>query len=263
MNAIEVDHISKIYKSSENKLNYIKSILFKKPILERTVLDDICLTIKSNVSYGIVGNNGSGKSTLLRIINGTTFPSSGAIKVNGEVSLLNVSAGIIDSYTGLENIEYKCTIQGMNLEQIDNKINSIIEFSELAEYIHEPVSTYSSGMKAKLGFAIAVHIDPDILIIDEALSVGDIQFSRKCLKKLDEIKQTSTTVIFVSHSGHQVRTFCDRCCWIHQGKLIAYGESSDIVDLYEDYMNNYISLGTALEIVEKRKHIYRNDKYED
>ncbi len=206
-----------------------------------------------------MGQNGSGKSTLLRIVSNNTIPTGGEISTSGPVYLLNVGAGISPYYTGLENIYYKCTINGLDKEETDKIIDSIIEFSELGDFIYQPVRKYSSGMKSKLGFAIAIHNKFDILIVDEALAVGDATFRNKCMRKMNELKNTGKTILFVSHSSSQVAQFCDDCCWIHNGELIAKGKSKAISDLYDEFTRKNITIDVAKRLVDYDKDVYYAD----
>lgn len=260
MNAIEVYNVTKDYKLYEKNGDVLKELLFKKKKhTTHSALKGVSFKVEKGISYGVVGNNGSGKSTVLRLINGTSYPTSGKIKTEGMVSLLNVGAGIVGSYTGRENIYYKCTLSGLTEEQIDERIDSIIEFSELGHFINQPVRNYSSGMKSKLGFAIAIHIDPEILIVDEALSVGDKPFREKCMNRMNELKEMGITILYVSHGANQVRKFCQRSCWIHQGELVAKGLANDVMDVYSDFMDKNITIEEAKEIVKSAPHLYYVD----
>lgn len=257
MNAIELENISKSYKLYDNKKEVLKEFLTgKSNVRTFDALDNISFNVKAGTTYGIMGQNGSGKSTLLRIVSKNTIPTSGTITSNGEVYLLNVGAGISPHYSGIENIYYKCTINGMSKKEINEIIDEIIEFSELEEFITQPVRKYSSGMRSKLGFAIAIHTNFDILIVDEALAVGDAVFRNKCMKKMNELKNLGKTILFVSHSASQVAQFCDNCCWIHQGELIAKGKSEKIVDLYKEYTKKNITIDIAKRLVDYDKDTY-------
>ena len=184
-------------------------------------LKEIDLTIRLGEVVGILGLNGSGKSTLARIITGITTKTSGVLAVNGKVNMLAASSGLFDHLTGMENIRYKCALMGMSVKQIDDAIPEIIAFADLGKYINFPLRTYSSGMKARLGFAIAISNLPDILIVDEAISVGDTGFAERCKRKMQEIRDSGRTVIFVSHAVGQMEEFCDRVIWMHNGQILA------------------------------------------
>ncbi len=260
MYAIEVEKVTKEYKLYDKNSDVLKEIFSKKELHKKHIaLDNVSFKVRTATSYGVVGNNGSGKSTVLSLINGTTYPTRGKIKTKGTVSLLNVGAGIIGSNTGRENIYYKCALCGLSNEQIESRIDSIIEFSELEHFIEQPVEKYSSGMKSKLGFAIAIHIEPEILIVDEALAVGDKVFRQKCMDKMNELKQTGITILFVSHSESQVQKFCDYACWIHKGQLIAKGKTKDVTKLYAKFMNKKLKLNEAKELVKNNQQLYYID----
>ncbi len=156
--------------------------------------------------------------------------------------MLNVGAGIINGYTGYENIYYKCGLMGLSKKEVEARMDSIVEFSELGQFLKQPVKKYSSGMKSKLGFAIAIHVNPDILIVDEALAVGDSQFQEKCHKKIRELQEGGTTILYVSHSQAAVRRICDRACWIQKGELICTGNAAKVSELYQSFMAKKKSL---------------------
>lgn len=242
-----------LFKSSKERLLVL---LTNKKVPKKIALKDININIYDGRSYGIIGGNGSGKSTLLKIINGNQLATSGKLKIKGSVELLSIKTGISASYTGIENIYYKLTMHGLSKAQIDDMVTSIVEFSELEEYIYQPVSTYSSGMVSKLGFSIAVSLAPKILIVDEALSVGDEKFREKCFRKIDEMKADGTTLLFVSHSQHQVMRVCQDVCWLHNGEMIAQGRAKDVCNLYGEFMNKTISIDLAKSIVENNRKVY-------
>ncbi len=260
MYAIEVIDVVKDYKLYSKNSDVLRELFSKKKLHQtHQALKGVSFKVPKGISYGVVGNNGSGKSTVLSLINGTAYPTSGKIKTEGVVSLLNVGAGIISSNTGRENIYYKCTLSGLSQAQIDERIDSIIEFSELGDFIDQPVDKYSSGMKSKLGFAIAIHIEPEILIVDEALAVGDKPFRDKCMDKMNSLKESGITILFVSHSEGQVMSFCQRSCWIHQGEVIAKGESRYVMKLYGQFMKKGLTIEAAKEIVAARSNVYYID----
>lgn len=260
MYAIEVIDVVKDYKLYEKNIDVLKEIFSKKKLHKtHQALKGVSFKVRKGSSYGVVGNNGSGKSTVLSLINGTAYPTTGKIKTDGVVSLLNVGAGIINSNTGRENIYYKCVLSGLTQEQIDQRIDSIIEFSELGNFIDQPVHKYSSGMKSKLGFSIAIHIEPEILIVDEALAVGDKVFRNKCMDKMNSLKKSGITILFVSHSEGQVKKFCDHACWIHKGELIAKGETKYVTKLYGSFMKKELTIKAAKELVGREPHLYYVD----
>lgn len=234
---IEVKDLCKEYKLYENKLDPIKEIFSRKKMHKtKMALKNVSFDVYEKETFGILGGNGSGKSTILQIINGTTFKTSGKVSIEGNVALLNVSAGLLGTYTGMENIYYKCGLLGMRKKEIDAVVEDIIEFSELKEYINQELNKYSAGMKSKLGFAINIHINPDILIVDEALAVGDASFREKCHKKIDEMKKNGLTILYVSHDKGLVSRICERACWIQQGELICIGKASKVSALFEEFM---------------------------
>ncbi len=254
MNVIEVKNVTKTYKLYDNEKDILKEIIFGgKRHNNYTALKNVSFNVKQGETYGILGGNGSGKSTILNIINGTTYPTSGCVNVKGTISLLNVGAGIVPGYTGLENIYYKCQLMGLKKEEVNAKLDSIIEFSELGEFINHKVSKYSSGMRSKLGFAIAIHIEPNILIVDEALAVGDSRFAKKCHNKMNELKKKGITILYVSHSHTSVTNFCTRACWINKGEFIGEGNPKEISAIYEKFMNDTIDLEEAKKLVKEIK----------
>jgi teichoic acid transport system ATP-binding protein len=213
-------------------------------------LRDISFEAQKGDVIGIIGVNGSGKSTLSNIISGIIPPTSGTIEINGEVALIAISSGLDNQLTGRENIELKCLMLGFNKKQIKELEPEIIEFAELGKFIDQPVKKYSSGMKSRLGFAISVNIDPDVLIIDEALSVGDKIFADKCEAKMNEFKEKGKTIFFISHSINQIKTFCEKALWIEYGEVKAYGSISDVVPKYEKFLKDY----KAMSEIERKNY---------
>ena len=238
--SIEIKNITKIYKMYNKPSDRVKEALNltrKKLHKDFYALDDVSFNIRQGESIGIVGKNGSGKSTILKILTGVLTPNSGECKVNGRIAaLLELGAGFNSEYTGIENVYLNGTINGFTKEQMDEKIDDIIKFADIGEHIHQPVKTYSSGMFVRLAFAVAISVDPDILIVDEALAVGDVRFQLKCMDKFMEFKEKGVTIIFVSHDTNMIKRFCDRCIWLNEGKLIADGDTDTITDRYLDFL---------------------------
>jgi teichoic acid transport system ATP-binding protein len=252
--ALTVDHVCKVYhlydKPSDRVLESLN--LIKKKHKDLYVLDDISFTITQGEIVGIIGVNGAGKSTILKIITGVLNPTSGNVTVNGKISaLLELGAGFNPDYTGTENIVLSGTLMGYTKEEIEEKIPHILEFADIGEYISQPVKTYSSGMFARLAFAVAINVDPDILIIDEALSVGDYFFQSKCYKKFEEFRQRGKTILFVSHDMGSILKYCNRAILLSKGHVAAMGETKDVIDVYKKLLvskspdNNSTNILTA------------------
>lgn len=238
--AICCKEISKKYPIYKNDMERLKGLLFPnfRPQMF-TALNDINLTVKKGEILGIIGLNGSGKSTLASIITGITYPTSGTVQTYGEVSMLSVNAGIDNYLTGRENIYYKCILLGFHPKYVKEIEEDIIQFADIGIYIDQPVRTYSSGMRSRLGFAISVFMNPDILIIDEALSVGDSSFTDKCLAKMQDFKEKKKTILFVSHSVGQMQDFCDNVLWLHQGRILGIDKPEKIIKPYCIFAREY------------------------
>lgn len=234
--AIRVEHVDKSFNVVYDKTNTIKEkILFwnrgKKEV--RPILKDINLDIKKGEVVALIGVNGSGKSTLLKLMTKIIYPNKGKIETNGKLtSLLELGAGFHPDFSGRENIYFNASIFGLTRKEIDNRLNQIIEFSELQDFIDNPVRTYSSGMYMRLAFSVAINVDADILLIDEILSVGDQHFQEKCFRKIEELKQEGKTIVFVTHGMDSVRRFCTRAVWLHQGSIKLDGEIEEVIDRY-------------------------------
>lgn len=232
---ISFKNVYKTYKLYNNEKQQLKQILFgrKKDVITYDALKDISFEVRRGESVGVVGRNGAGKSTLLKLITGVTFPTSGEIVVKGQVAaLLELSAGFDSEMTGRENIYLKGCILGLSNEEIQEIEDQIVDFAELDEYIDQPVRTYSSGMRARLGFAINVSVNPDILVIDEALSVGDAAFSEKCRYTINELMDSGVTVIYVSHAKGSMKKFCNRALLLGKGKLIMDDSVTNVIKKY-------------------------------
>jgi len=201
-------------------------------------LSGVGLTIKKGDSIGIIGQNGSGKSTLLQLLCGTLTPTTGELEVNGQIAaLLELGAGFNPDFTGRENILFSAALYGMQALHIEKHLHDIINFADIGEFIDQPVRTYSSGMYVRLAFAIATSVQPDILVIDEALSVGDGAFARKSFDRIMQLKQSGITLLFCSHSLFQVESLCSHCIWLHQGRVLAQGPSAEVIAKYNDWLS--------------------------
>lgn len=236
MNAIKVEGVSKVYPLYERPIDRMKETLspFKKVYHEDFyALENVNFSIEKGETVGIIGTNGSGKSTILKIITGVLSPTSGNVEVNGKISaLLELGAGFNMEYTGIENLYMNGTMMGYSREEMDKKIPEILEFADIGDFVNQPVKTYSSGMFVRLAFSLAVNVEPEIMIVDEALSVGDAFFQAKCFTKLEEIKKRGTTILFVSHDIISVKKLCKRAIWIEKGIVKADGLSSDVCEQY-------------------------------
>jgi len=234
--AINVEHVYKSFNVFYDKTNTIKEkVLFwnksKKEV--REILNDIDLTIKKGEVVALIGVNGSGKSTLLKLMTKIIYPNKGKIETNGKLtSLLELGAGFHPDFSGRENIYFNASIFGLTRKEIDKRIDQIIEFSELRDFIDNPVRTYSSGMYMRLAFSVAINVDADILLIDEILSVGDQHFQEKCFNKIEDLKREGKTIVFVTHGMDSVKRFCTRAVWLHQGKIRMDGETETVVKQY-------------------------------
>ena len=215
---------------------WIFSFGTKKLFQKKNVLRNISFEVKRGESVGFLGRNGSGKSTILKAIAGVIPPEKGTITVNGKIApMLAIGVGLEPELSGYENIKIGCSLMGLQRHRIKELMQSIVDFSELThDDLRLQVKRYSSGMKARLGFSMAVAEQPEVLIVDEALSVGDAQFKEKCSKRIDEIREKGTTILFVSHSIHEVRRICNRAIWINQGDMMAIGDAEEITKLYEN-----------------------------
>ena len=237
---IDIKHLNKVYNLYDKPIDRLKEVLsptHKSYHREHYALNDISLEIKKGESVGIVGKNGSGKSTLLKIITGVLNPTSGEMNVQGKISaLLELGAGFNPEYTGIENIYLNGTMMGYSKAEMDEKVDDIIAFADIGDFINQPVKTYSSGMFARLAFAVSINVEPEILIVDETLSVGDTRFQIKCMDKMKEMMEGGTTVLFVSHDINAIRRFCTRCIWINEGKMKEVGSVNMVSDHYIDFL---------------------------
>ena len=238
--SVEVDDLSKVYhlySKASDRLRETFSIKKKKYSKDHYALKNINLNIKHGESVGIVGTNGSGKSTLLKLITGVVTPTTGVIKTKGKIAaLLELGAGFNPEYTGIENIYLNGTMMGYTEQEMEKRVPAIVDFADIGEFIYQPVKSYSSGMFARLAFAVSINVEPDILIVDEALSVGDTRFQVKCIDKMRELQESGTTILFVTHAIEQIKRFCTRAIWIKNGEIAEDGEASQVVDLYDNFM---------------------------
>lgn len=246
--AIEFKNVSKIYSLKSKQKGHKMNKRFY-------ALKDISFQIPKGEVVGVLGTNGSGKSTMSVVLAGISEVDEGQMIVNGEQALIAVNTGLNNQLTGMENIELKCAMLGLKKKRIEEIKQGVIDFAEIGDFLYQPVKKYSSGMKSRLGFSINLALDPDIMIIDEALSVGDKGFAQKCINKMNELKNKGKTIIFVSHSLPQVRSFCTKALWIEGGMLQEYGEIQEVCNHYSDYVDYYNSLS------DKEKKKIRDEKF--
>jgi teichoic acid transport system ATP-binding protein len=240
---VQFQHVTKKFKMYTKPIDKLKDLFRSSEKGEfHHALRNVSFNVEEGEIVGVIGLNGSGKSTLSNLIAGVTMPSSGEVKIKGTAALIAISSGLNGQLTGLENIELKGLMLGLTKQQIKEITPKVIGFADIGKFIHQPVKTYSSGMKSRLGFAISVHIDPDILVIDEALSVGDQTFTQRCLNKMNEFKENGKTIFFISHSLSQVKNFCTKALWIHYGEVKGYGEVNEVVDDYQQFLAMYNQL---------------------
>lgn len=235
--AIKVENVSKVYKLYDKQIDRLKESINPfsgKYHQEFFALQDMNFVIEKGETVGIIGKNGSGKSTVLKLITGVLTPTTGEIEVNGKISaLLELGAGFNPEFTGMENIYLSCTIMGYSKAEIAQRVPDILSFADIGEFVYQPVKMYSSGMFARLAFAVAINVDPDILIVDEALAVGDITFQAKCYKKFREFKEAGKTILFVTHAMDSVLRYCSRAIVLNSGSKVAEGNPKEMVDIYK------------------------------
>ncbi|MCD6454747.1 MAG: ABC transporter ATP-binding protein [Candidatus Aminicenantes bacterium] len=242
MKAVVLDNVTKYYRrfTSKRKFQTLKSAILEKNLFSHLApreiikaVDGVSFEIEKGETFGIIGENGSGKSTLLKLIAGITRPTSGQIKVNGKVSaLIELGAGFHPEISGRENIYINGIMLGLTKKEIDEKLEEIIKFAELEDFIDMPVKTYSSGMYMRLGFSVAINVNPDILLVDEVLAVGDASFVNKGLEKIKEMKKSGKTIVFVTHALDLTQKICHRVAWMKKGKVMMIGEPKEVVDRY-------------------------------
>ena len=254
--AIEAKHASKIYdlRGKDKKSSGVKFYALK----------DLSFQVKKGQVLGVLGTNGSGKSTISIILAGICDPDEGEILVNGTQALIAINTGLNMQLTGMENIELKGALLGLTKRRIEQTKEGVIEFAEIGDFLYQPVKTYSSGMKSRLGFSINLCLDPEIMIVDEALSVGDKGFAEKCINKMKELRDQGKTIVFISHNLNQVREFCDSAMWIEGGMLKEYGDIEEVCDHYADYVAYYNGLSKQGRKEERdakfKKRIIKNSK---
>ena len=249
---IEMRDVTKIYHLYGHPMDRLKeglSITHKSYHRDHMVLKDFNLAIRHGESVGFVGKNGAGKSTLLKLITGVLSANSGTIQVRGKVAaLLELGAGFNMEYTGRQNIFLNGKMMGYSKVEMQERVDAIIEFADIGDFIDQPVKTYSSGMFARLAFAVSINVSPDILIVDEVLSVGDTRFQMKCIDKMKELKEGGTTILFVSHTLEQIKRFCTRAVWMKDGHIELDGEASEVIDLYDSHMRTGLDVKELMRL---------------
>ncbi|AQY51644.1 sugar ABC transporter ATP-binding protein [Listeria weihenstephanensis] len=248
-------HVSKEYDLYQNKSDKIKSLFLpkSKQLQSFWALRDVNFDIHDGETVGLIGINGSGKSTISNIMCGVVPPTQGEVVIKGETSLIAIAVGLKGPLTGYENIRLKLLMHGFKTSEIETVLPGIVEFADIGDFMNQPIQNYSSGMRSRLGFAISVHTDPDILVIDEALSVGDSTFYKKCVDKITEFKEAGRTIVFVSHSLGQMKGLCDRIIWMHYGQVREVGEAQEVADKYDEFVRWFNSQSKSY------KKEYQND----
>ena len=264
--AIQVKDVSKMYKLYDRNRDRLLDAfgLSKTPRYhEHYALHNLNFSVKKGETVGIIGTNGAGKSTILKIITGVLNPTDGQVEINGRISaLLELGAGFNMEYTGIENIYLNGTMIGFSREEIDKKLDDILKFADIGDFVYQPVKTYSSGMFVRLAFAVAINIEPEILIVDEALSVGDVFFQAKCYKKFEDFKKMGKTILFVSHDLGSIAKYCDRVVLLNKGTKIAEGNPKQMIGMYKKLLVNQLNLDeTTQEMVmeEESEHSLDNE----
>ena len=252
INAIEVKDVTKVYRLYEKPIDRLKESLHPKHKSYHKdfyALNGLSFHVEKGQTVGIIGTNGSGKSTILKIITGVLTPTTGEVNVDGKISaLLELGAGFNMDYTGIENIYMNGTMMGFTKKEMDEKLQDILDFADIGDFVYQPVKTYSSGMFVRLAFALAINVEPEILIVDEALSVGDVFFQAKCYRRMEEIRQNGTTILMVTHDMGSIIKYCDKVVLLNKGEFIAEGEPRRMVDLYKKILANQMdSLREELE----------------
>lgn len=253
-NAIEIENLTKKYAMYAKPQDRFKEALnpFRKSYhKDFYALKDLNIEVKKGEMIGFIGENGSGKSTLLKIITGVLTPTSGKVEIKGKIAaLLELGSGFNMEYTGYENIYLNGMILGFEEKEVDAMVDSIVAFADIGEHINQPVKTYSSGMFVRLAFAVAINVDPDILIVDEALAVGDLEFQLKCMEKFTELRNSGKTILFVSHDINSIRRFCDRVYWLKNGEVVKSGDTMEVTELYDNFLKK-----KSITSVDREKNI--------
>ena len=269
--AISVKNLSKSYKMYPSPTERMKELLHpfgKKYHRDFWALRDISFELEQGGSFGIIGRNGSGKSTLLQVICGILQPTEGGVSVDGRISaLLELGAGFNKEFTGRENVFFQGAIMGITKEEMEERFDDIANFADIGHFIEQPAKTYSSGMYVRLAFAVAINVDPDILIVDEALAVGDAMFQRRCYKKIDDLKEKGVTLLFVSHASQTVITLCDRALLLNKGKAVDIGKSKEVVNTYtqlladeeEEYLKKLKGVRKEIKVISQ---VEKDDRLE-
>lgn len=260
--AIDLQSITKTYNMYKKPSDRFKEALnpMKKSYHDLFyALKDVTMKIEKGEMIGFVGENGSGKSTILKIITGVLTPSSGSLVIDGKISaLLELGSGFNPEYSGYENIFLNGMVLGFSREEMEERVADVIQFADIGDHLYQPVKTYSSGMFVRLAFAVAINVDPDILIVDEALAVGDLEFQLKCMEKFTEIKNSGKTILFVSHDVNSIRRFCDRTFWLKNGEVVEYGDTMDVTTNYENYLKK-----KSIRTVDREKTIQNEETVPD
>lgn len=252
--AVEVKNVTKIYRLYDKPIDRLKeslSVTHREYHKDFYALNDLSFTVEKGQTVGIIGTNGSGKSTILKIITGVLTPTTGEVTVRGKISaLLELGAGFNQDYTGIENIYMNGTMMGYTKKEMDEKLPEILDFAEIGDFVYQPVKTYSSGMFVRLAFALAINVEPEILIVDEALSVGDVFFQSKCYRRMEEIRKSGTTIIMVTHDMGSIIKYCDKVVLLNKGEFIAQGAAGKMVDLYKKILAGQMeALREELEVM--------------
>ncbi|MCR4589731.1 MAG: ABC transporter ATP-binding protein [Lachnospiraceae bacterium] len=259
-NAIKVEHLNKMYKLYDHQKDRVRDALGltrKKLYHEHYALHDVSMCVKKGETVGIIGTNGSGKSTMLKIITGVLNPTGGSVEIDGRISaLLELGAGFNMEFTGIENIYLNGTMIGFSKAEIDEKLQDILDFADIGDFVYQQVKTYSSGMFVRLAFAVAINIDPEILIVDEALSVGDVFFQNKCYHKFEEFKKAGKTILFVSHDLSSISKYCDRVVLLDRGKKLGEGAPKEMIDMYKKVLVHQLDASPS----DNEQSLNRNQK---